>query len=267
VHAPFISGKIDLFFRFATGDHPEIIRLRDSIIGTFNIFTNYFHIVMRRSSKIGIAVIVIIASASGITLAYFSYTGQICLIPENCPALEFPVASGALNITDFNGFNIANWSGPGQNHNGMDLVTTGHNWTGMVACAPGTVVSMTENPNPYSHPAGATMFSIQIRVACGWIVDYNMEPVAYIESQRALQRQGIYVKVGDQVQTGTLIARLLCTNMTYNHVHLMLLHDGNNLCAYAYSSTAAKTIYEQIAATFNKTICCDSSGQPGCTAH
>ncbi|HMF33618.1 MAG TPA: M23 family metallopeptidase [Candidatus Lokiarchaeia archaeon] len=220
---------------------------------------------MKRKVKIALTVIIISCATLSVGLmAYISYMGLGCIIPEDCPPLEFPIAGGAQNITDFNGFNITNWGAPGSYHNGMDLVTTGHNWTSIVAAAPGQVIAISETPNPNSNPPGATMFGISVRVGCRWVVIYNMEPVAYLESQRALQRQEIYVKVGDQVTQGETIARLLCTNMTYNHLHFMLQNSNVIDCAYYFSSPAAKAIYDQLAQTFNKTVCCMGSNQPGC---
>src|SRR5271157_956114 len=183
--------------------------LRTSRRMLYFILNAFSSMIMKRKVKIALTVIIISCATLSVGLmAYISYMGLGCIIPEDCPPLEFPIAGGAQNITDFNGFNITNWGAPGSYHNGMDLVTTGHNWTSIVAAAPGQVIAISETPNPNSNPPGATMFGISVRVGCRWVVIYNMEPVAYLESQRALQRQEIYVKVGDQVTQGETIARL-----------------------------------------------------------
>lgn len=213
--------------------------------------------------KITITIVGILVVVSA-GFAFFFPQSPLYLLAEDCPPLDFPMEGGALNITDFNGFNVSDWGEPGVNHNGIDLAVDPNNWTGILAVADGKVRKIEESENPYSNPPGMMMFSVYVTIARGWEVKYVIEPFAVTEQEKQLQRDNIYVVQGQELTKGHRIARLLCTDSDYVHLHFMLVFKGKEVCAYLYSSPAAKAIYEDIALTFNKTICCPDAYCPGC---
>ena len=56
----------------------------------------------------------------------------------------------------------------------------------------------------------------------------------------------IDVVSGQRVQTGEELATLLHSEQ-YPHLHYMLLHMGQDVCAYNYSSSSAQSTFESIA--------------------
>ncbi len=187
--------------------------------------------------------------------------GESCYSRSDFPLLEFPIEGGSSNITGFSGFNVSNWGSPGVYHNGMDLQTSGHNWTAVIACAPGKVSNIFQHSNSYTNQ---TMFSIEIEIAPGWHVTYVLEPGVKDASLIALQAQKINVTKGQCVITGQTIAWLLEIPAEYTHLHFMVMYN-EFICPYSISSDAAKAIYESLATTYGKTVCCTDPGQPGCS--
>jgi hypothetical protein len=218
---------------------------------------------MQKGTKILITMVGIIIVV-GTGFAFFFPQSPLYLLSEDCPPLEFPMEGGMLNITDFNGFNVSDWGEPGVYHNGIDLAVDPHNWTGILAAADGKIRKIEESENPYSHPPGIMMFSVYVTIARGWEIKYVIEPSAVTEQEKQLQRDHIYVVEGQKVTEGERIARLLCTDSDYVHLHFMLVFKNQAVCAYNYSSISARTIYENIASTYNKTICCSNTECPGC---
>ncbi len=218
---------------------------------------------MRKGTKIFISILgIIIVTSAG--FIFFFPQSPLYLLSEDCPPIEFPMEGGSTNITEFNGFNVSDWGEPGVTHNGIDLVVSPNNWTGILAVADGKVRKIEESENPYSTPPGIMMFSVYVTIARGWEVKYVIEPFAETEEQKQLQRDNIYVTVGQTISTGDRIARLLCTESGYVHLHFMLSQKNKEVCAYNYSSPEAQAIYEEIATTYGKSICCPNSDFPGC---
>ena len=219
---------------------------------------------MKKAWKIFIAVIGILV-VTGAGFAFFFPQSPLYLLSEECPPIAFPMEGGDINITDFNGFGICDWGEEGVTHNGIDFSINGNNLTGILAVASGTVRKISESENPYSNPAGMLMFNIYVTIARGWEIKYVIEPFAVTDIEKQTQRNHIYVVEGQEITEGDRIARLLdTTGAGYEHLHFMLVHKSKAVCAYLYSSTEAQTIYESIAVTFNKTICCDNCSQVGC---
>jgi hypothetical protein len=218
---------------------------------------------MKKGTKILFSVIGIFF-VTGAGFLFFYPQSPLYLLSEECPPLQFPMEGGALNITDFNGFNISDWGEPGVYHNGIDLAVDPHNWTGILAVTDGKVRKIEESENPYSTPPGIMMFSIYVTIARGWELKYVIEPFAETELEKQMQRDHIYVFEGQLISEGERIAHLLCTDSDYVHLHFMLVHKNTAVCAYTYSSSAAQVIYEDIATSFNKTICCPDTTCPGC---
>ncbi|MHA1453203.1 MAG: M23 family metallopeptidase [Promethearchaeota archaeon] len=218
---------------------------------------------MKKGMKLFISVLgIIIVGFAGFIFLYPQ--SPLYLLAEECPPIEFPMEGGALNITGFSGFNVSDWGEPGVTHNGIDLVVSPNNWTGILAVADGKVRKIEESENPYSHPPGMMMFSVYVTIARGWELKYVIEPFALTEQQKQLQRDNIYVVEGQEIAKNDRIARLLCTDSGYVHLHFMLTFKSSVVCAYTYSSLTAQAIYEDIATTYNKTICCPDAECPGC---
>ncbi len=134
---------------------------------------------------------------------------------------------------------MSDWGEPGVNHNGIDPAVDPNNWTGILAVADGKVRKIEESENPYSHPPGMMMFSVYVTIVRGWEVKYVIEPFAVTEQEKQLQRDNIYVVEGQELTKGDRIARLLCTDSDYVHLHFMLVFKGKEVCAYLYSSPAS----------------------------
>ena len=198
------------------------------------------------------------------SILYFVPGRQICLKDETPPKLAFPIQGGDENITGFNGFNISNWGEPGVYHNGIDLVVSPNNWTGILAVANGTIIEIKSKTNPYSNPPNAVMYTLKLEIACGWTAYYVIESYPTTEQEIRLVEDHIFVNVGDTVQTGDLIAQILVTEHDYIHLHFSLFYNFDVVCPYLYSSTEAQAIYDSLAAKYNKTVCCTDVDQPGC---
>ncbi|MBN2154886.1 MAG: M23 family metallopeptidase [Candidatus Lokiarchaeota archaeon] len=224
--------------------------------------TKYRLTPMKQGPKIFITFIsIIIIGIAGFIFLYPK--SPLYLLTEECPPIEFPMEGDALNLTDFNGFNISNWGEPGVYHNGIDFPINPNNWTGILAVADGTVTKIEESGNTYA--GGKIMFNVYVTIARGWTVKYVIEPMATTEHENQLQRDNIYVIKGQEITKGDRIARLLCTGEEYSHLHFMLEMKNTVVCPYLYSSPAAKAIYEYLSTTYNKTICCTCPDADGCT--
>ena len=68
-----------------------------------------------------------------------------------------------------------------------------------------------------------------------------------------LQSNLIYADGGQRVNIGDFLAMLL-SNDKYPHLHYMLVSFGSDVCAYNYSSSAARSTFESIASSSNSTI-------------
>jgi hypothetical protein len=158
--------------------------------------------------------------------------------------LEFPFQNWH-QVTRMAAFGIPNWSGSDP-HNGIDLITV----TPAVIVSPtaGTISRIDSRENPYSHPAGQLILSVDIYINRQRTVSLCFEPGTTNAALKAQQSASIRVKKGDRVQAGTVIGTLLVGEQGYTHVHYMLEDKTGDcaLCPYLYSSAAARTIFETL---------------------
>jgi len=163
------------------------------------------------------------------------------------PTLEFPI-SETDRIVRLSAYHTPDWGEPGVFHSGIDLVIS-ENVT-IVSPVTGTVVGVSEHINPY---AGNMLFEISIAVNWAWTVQLVIEPGFLDETNNSLQSSMIDAEFGQRVEPGDALATLLFSE-NYPHLHYMLGGFGSDVCAYNYSSPAAKSTFESIASTSNSTI-------------
>ncbi|MGQ4912521.1 MAG: hypothetical protein ACP6KW_10165 [Candidatus Thorarchaeota archaeon] len=163
------------------------------------------------------------------------------------PALEFPILESG-DVERLAAYHTPDWGEPGVFHNGIDLIIS--NNVTIVAPVQGTIVSVGEQINPY---AGNTLFEITVAINWGWQVKLVLEPGFLDAANNSLQHDMIDAVSGQRVVPGDELATLLYSN-NYAHLHYMLLRYGQDVCAYNYSTAAAKTIFDTIASTSNSTI-------------
>ncbi|MFW9817874.1 MAG: hypothetical protein ACFFEW_18310 [Candidatus Thorarchaeota archaeon] len=163
------------------------------------------------------------------------------------PTLEFPISETG-SIERLSAYHTPDWGEPGVFHNGIDLVISDN--VTIVSPVAGTIVSYSEHINPY---AGNVLFEIGIAVNWGWSVGLVLEPGFLDTTNNSLQSGEIDAVVGQRVEPGDALATLLFSD-NYPHLHYALSSFGSDTCAYNYSSPAAKTTFESIAAASNSTI-------------
>lgn len=159
----------------------------------------------------------------------------------NAPLLEFPI-SEPHKIERLSAYHTPDWGEPGVFHNGIDLVISSH--AEVISPVSGVVSGVSEHVNPY---AGNVLFVVTIAVNWGWEVKLVLEPGFQDSTNNSLQRDMIDAVYGQRVQPGDFVALLLYSEH-YPHLHYMLLHFGQDVCAYNFSSTSAQTTFETIAA-------------------
>ncbi|MFW9890329.1 MAG: M23 family metallopeptidase [Candidatus Thorarchaeota archaeon] len=156
------------------------------------------------------------------------------------PALEFPI-SEPDRVERLSAYHTPDWGEPGVFHNGIDLVISDD--VAIVSPVRGTVVGMSDTINTY---AGNTLFDVSISVNWGWEVELVLEPGFLDSANNSLQSSMIDATVGQRVEPGDSLGTLLFSD-NYPHLHYMLLSFGSDVCAYNYSTTAAKSTFESIA--------------------
>jgi hypothetical protein len=157
--------------------------------------------------------------------------------------LEFPFANWQ-QITRMAAFGIPNWSGS-EPHNGIDLVVS--NPAVIVSPTAGTISAITISENQYSHPAGQMILNVNIYINSQRTVYLVFEPSTTSSATKAQQTAAITVKTGDTVAVGTVIGTLLVGELGYTHLHYWLEDAAQGpVCAYSYSSGAARTIFETL---------------------
>ncbi|MBD3407536.1 MAG: peptidoglycan DD-metalloendopeptidase family protein [Candidatus Lokiarchaeota archaeon] len=158
------------------------------------------------------------------------------------PTLEFPIAEPE-NIEKLSAYHTPDWGEPGIYHNGIDLITSDN--VTIISPTAGTVIAKTEHINTYG---GNMLFTISIEYNWAWQIDLVLEPDFYDDTNNSLQTSMIEVEVGQSVETGDEIGTLLYNGPSYHsHLHYMLRVQGTDVCAYNYSSSAAQTIFDNIA--------------------
>jgi len=160
------------------------------------------------------------------------------------PLLEFPIQE-TDRIDHIRPYGVPNWSGPGTHHDGIDLVI--NDTVTIISPVQGTVISITEQKNSYSENSNV-LFSVNILINWGWTVELCIEPNFDGDDtyNNTLQREAIMVSPLQRVNVGDPIADLLYAN-DGSHLHYALRGTiTGDFCAYRYSSTQAKTIFDSI---------------------
>ncbi|TXT57862.1 MAG: hypothetical protein BAJATHORv1_10570 [Candidatus Thorarchaeota archaeon] len=194
--------------------------------------------VCMNSKKKALLVLPLIVIVSIIGYSYYNMSTS----NSSPPTLEFPIAEPE-KIERLSAYHTPDWGEPGVYHNGIDLITTDN--VTIISPTTGTVVGKTEHLNTYG---GNMLFTISIEYNWAWHVDLVLEPDFYDDANNSLQTSMIEVEVGQTVETGDEIGILLYNGPSYySHLHYMLRVQGADVCAYNYSSSAAQTIFENIA--------------------
>ena len=162
--------------------------------------------------------------------------------------LDFPFANPG-NIERMAAFGIPNWSGT-EPHNGIDLIIYESIYgTRIISPTNGTIDSIDISENPYSHPANQLLLTIHIYINSEWTVALVIEPGTSDETIKTAQRNAVLVEEGDTVNRGQSITELLVGEHGYPHLHYMILHNDEPVCAYPFSSASARSIFDDIAQT------------------
>jgi hypothetical protein len=143
-------------------------------------------------------------------------------------------------------FGIPNWSGT-LPHNGIDLILNPElTASRIISPTAGRIASIKVSSNPFSNPMGQLILQVEIYVNSDWTVSLAFEPSTMDETLKTEQIDAIKVQVGDSVEPGSPIGDLLAGNLGYPHLHYMVLYQGQTVCAYQYSSAAARAIFDAI---------------------
>ncbi len=171
------------------------------------------------------------------------------------PVLEYPIQE-VNGVKYLRSYGIANWSGPGTHHNGIDLAI--NQSVTILAPIQGTVLGVTSNQNP-NNPINNILYSIDILVNWGWRVSLVLEPMfnGNDSTNNSLQQAAIKVTALQRVQVGQEVATLLYAGEgVYSHLHYMVSTTfGGDACVYNYSSATAKIAFDIIAARSSDPPC------------
>lgn len=192
-----------------------------------------------------LSAILIVFVGFGVVIYFVFFSG---VIQYDDPELDFPILESE-NVERISAYRTPDWGEPGVFHNGIDLVIFDD--VTIVSPANGTVVRITENVNPY---AGNVLFDVTVRINPAWEIHLVLEPGFLDETNNSLQSDNILVSVNDNLESGDVLATLLHSE-NYPHLHYMLMHQGSDVCAYNYSSDAARTIFDDIADRSSSVIC------------
>lgn len=205
-------------------------------------------IMVSRKAKIGLVSTTIIIAAALVT------TVLVLGVPPtfDAPSLEFPIVE-TDRIDHLRPYGIPDWSGPGTHHNGIDLVI--NDSVTIVAPVNGRIMEISEHKNPHS-VNNNVLFNILIKVNYGWDVKLVLEPNydGDDEASNTLQRNAIAVSVMQDVKVGDTIAELIYAN-DGSHLHFMLDNLGTDKCAYAYSTSDSRSIFDNITINTGDQIC------------
>jgi hypothetical protein len=169
--------------------------------------------------------------------------------------LGFPFANPG-DIGKLAAFGIPNWSGT-LPHNGIDLILKPEvTSSAIISPTAGRITAIEASSNPFSYPVGQLLLQVEISVNCAWTVSLVFEPSTVDENLKTAQRNAIKVNVGDSVEPGSPIGDLLAGGLGYPHLHYMVLHQGQPVCAYQYSSAGANVIFDGIQKTPESTSVC-----------
>lgn len=159
--------------------------------------------------------------------------------------LTFPFTTPD-DIVRMAAFGIPGWSGS-EPHNGTDLIIDGAlDRTEIVSPTNGTIRAIHVSENPFSVPVGQLLLQIEIEVNATWAVNLVFEPSTVDPALKADQEAALAVSVGQEVRAGERIGDLLVGTLGYPHLHYMVLMSDEPVCAYAHSSAAAQTNFEDV---------------------
>ncbi len=164
------------------------------------------------------------------------------------PVLEFPIQE--VNSVDYlRAYGIADWSGPGTHHNGVDLAI--NQSVTILSPVQGTVIAITSQQNP-NNPIHNILYQIHIVINWAWSVSLVLEPMfnGADTTNNSLQQAAIKVTALQRLQVGQEVATLLYAGTgVYSHLHYMVTANfRGDTCPYTYSSATAKTDFDIIAA-------------------
>jgi len=160
------------------------------------------------------------------------------------PNLEFPIEE-LSKIDHLRPYGVSNWSGPGTHHDGIDLVI--NDTVNIISPVKGTIIGITEDKNTHSEISNV-LFGVKILINWGWCVELCLEPNFDGDDSynNTLQRNSIKVSILQRVNIGDHIAELLFAN-DGSHLHYAIRKVmGGDFCAYRYSSSLAKFIFDNI---------------------
>ncbi|HME51918.1 MAG TPA: hypothetical protein VKM55_06855 [Candidatus Lokiarchaeia archaeon] len=206
---------------------------------------------MRKKTRNGLLATAIIAAAAFATVVII--LGVPIVSPT--PVLEFPIKE-TNQVYGLRAYGIANWSGPGTHHNGIDLLINAS--VSVISPVKGTVESITENQNQFS-TIHNILFEITILINWGWSAHLVLEPnyPGNDSTQNSLQHAAIHVSVLQRVDVGQDIAMLLHEN-SGSHLHFMLDAPSGDVCPYTYCSASAQSILNAIPIVAGTSICSGS---------
>jgi murein DD-endopeptidase MepM/ murein hydrolase activator NlpD len=171
--------------------------------------------------------------------------------------LEFPFAEPS-DITRLAAFGVPKWSGD-EPHNGIDLILqNGLVSSSIISPVKGTIMSITVDENPFSHPPGQPMIHVLIFVNYERSVGLTFEPSTVDPALREAQINAITVQVGQGVDVGQHIGNLLAGELGYPHLHYSLWDNAfksEAVCPYQFSSASAKAIFDSIPISDGNPIC------------
>jgi murein DD-endopeptidase MepM/ murein hydrolase activator NlpD len=192
---------------------------------------------------------------SGLLILAFIATvaGSCKLFDSGYEEYEFqPLAFPFLNPNDIvrmAAFGIPNWSGT-EPHGGIDLIISESlSSARIISPSNGTVSHIGMSENPYSHPVGQLLLHIDIYINSDWLVSLVIEPGTTNETIKSAQRAAVLVSEDQAVAVGTPIVDLLVGEHGYPHLHYSVYYNDEVVCAYTYSSTSARLMFENIAVT------------------
>lgn len=161
--------------------------------------------------------------------------------------LEFPL-SNPEDVVRIAAFGIPNWSGS-EPHNGIDLVMDENLVsTAIISPTAGQITRISTEENPFSEPPGQLLVTIAIKINDEWTVNLVLEPSTADPDLRTAQLNAILVSEGEDVVVGTHVADLLIGTLGYPHLHYLVEHLGQIVCAYPNSSAAAQAVFDDLAA-------------------
>lgn len=174
--------------------------------------------------------------------------------PVPLPELAFPFSDPDA-IERLAPFGEPNWSGT-EPHNGIDLIIYASlDKTELVSPVSGTITKIEIRENPYSNPVNQLIVDVQISVTSVFTINLVIEPSTNTTATKNEQTAALSVSVHQTVSAGDRIGDLIVGEHGYPHLHYMVTHQNQAVCAHHYSSTAAKNTFLAIATRSSSEVC------------